>query len=73
MAVKYAFLCKRKENKKFKMERDVKRMLVDMLICTENVAILLGAYLRPKQLGIPTEFLVAVLAIHIAGLLLMVF
>ena len=55
------------------MERDVKRMLVDMLISTENVGILLGAYLRPKQLGIPTEFLVAVLAIHIAGLLLMVF
>ena len=73
MAVKYACLCKRKENKKFKMERDVKRMLVDMLICTENVGILLGAYLRPKELGIPTEFLVAVLTIHIAGLLLMVF
>ena len=55
------------------MEKDVKRMLVNLLICTENVAILAGAYLRPKELGIPTQFLVAVLAIHIAGLLLMVF
>ena len=55
------------------MEKDVKRMLVNLLICTENVAILAGAYHRPKELGIPTEFLVAVFAIHIAGLLLMVF
>ena len=56
----------------WEMAKDVKRMLVNLLICSENVAILVGAYLRPKELGIPTEFLVAVLAIHIAGLLLMV-
>ena len=57
----------------WEMAKDVKRMLVNLLICSENVAILVGAYLRPKELGIPTEFLVAVFAIHIAGLLLMVF
>ena len=56
-----------------KMEKDVKRLLVNLLICTENVAILVGANLRPEELGIPREFLVAVFAIHVAGLLLMVF
>ena len=56
-----------------KMEKDVKRMLVNMIICTENLGIIVGAYLHPKELGIPTEFLVAVLAVHATGLLLMVF
>ena len=57
----------------WKMAKDVKRMLINLIICAENLAIILGAYLRPKELGIPTEFLVAVLVVHATGLLLMVF
>ena len=37
---------------------------------SENLAIVLGAYY--SEIGIPTEFLVAVLAVHATGLLLMV-
>ena len=57
-------------NKELKMQRDLKQILVDVIICAENLAIVLGAYY--SEIGIPTEFLVAVLAVHATGLLLMV-
>ena len=52
------------------MERDLKQILVDVIICAENLAIVLGAYF--STIGIETWFLVSVLAVHATGLLLMV-
>ena len=60
-----------KKKESYKIERDWKQILIDLIICTENLSIVLVAYFQ-SQLGIPTELLEAVLLIHFAGLLLMV-
>ena len=56
--------------KKEEMERDLKQILVDVIICAENLAIVLGAYY--STIGVETWFLVTVLAVHATGLALMV-